>query len=181
MPATETSAGVTFLFTVIGVVTAVVWVDVVQMLLYVTGGLIAIVLIASSIGTSWLGEAAEAGRTQLFVWSGNPLSADDSFLVSGRTWRDPATGVTASVLANDSEGAWPVLEADADARIREEDTTRKRFFDERPRIERAHTRVPRVPVPQLIVCTVTRRDAPTRNLCIELRLESNFQGVIIQA
>lgn len=31
--------------------------------------------------------------------------------VSGRTWHDPATGITASVLANDSEGAWPVLEA----------------------------------------------------------------------
>ncbi|MDN5900096.1 MAG: hypothetical protein L0H74_08520 [Brachybacterium sp.] len=85
MPATETSAGVTFLFTVIGGVTTVVRVDVVQMLLYVTGGLIAIVLIASSIGTGWLGEAAEAGRTQLVVWLGNPLSADDSFLVSDRT------------------------------------------------------------------------------------------------
>lgn len=31
--------------------------------------------------------------------------------VSGRTWHDPATGVTASVLANHSEGAWPVLQA----------------------------------------------------------------------
>lgn len=31
--------------------------------------------------------------------------------VSGRTWHDPATGVTASVLSNSSEGAWPVLDA----------------------------------------------------------------------
>ena len=73
---------VTILYTFIGGITAVVWVDVVQMLLYVTGGLIAIVLVTSRIGTGWLGEAAEAGKTQLFVWSGNPLSADDSLLVS---------------------------------------------------------------------------------------------------
>lgn len=31
--------------------------------------------------------------------------------VSGRTWHDPATGVTATVLANWSDGAWPVLQA----------------------------------------------------------------------
>jgi CubicO group peptidase (beta-lactamase class C family) len=29
--------------------------------------------------------------------------------VSARTWHDPATGVTASVLSNWSDGAWPVL------------------------------------------------------------------------
>ena len=75
-------AVVTILYTFIGGITAVVWVDVVQMLLYVVGGLIAIVLVASTIGMGWLGDAAEAGKTQLLVWSGNPLSADDSFLVS---------------------------------------------------------------------------------------------------
>lgn len=31
--------------------------------------------------------------------------------VSGRTWHDPESGVTGSVLANTSNGAWPVLEA----------------------------------------------------------------------
>lgn len=31
--------------------------------------------------------------------------------VSGRTWHDPATGLTATVLANHSEAAWPVLES----------------------------------------------------------------------
>ncbi|RMI09468.1 serine hydrolase domain-containing protein [Cellulomonas triticagri] len=32
--------------------------------------------------------------------------------VSGRTWYDPATDVTATVLANWSDGAWPVLSTD---------------------------------------------------------------------
>ncbi|WP_245822955.1 serine hydrolase domain-containing protein [Brachybacterium avium] len=31
--------------------------------------------------------------------------------VSARTWHDPATGITASVLANHSDGAWPVVVA----------------------------------------------------------------------
>ena len=73
---------VTILYTFIGGITAVVWVDVVQMLLYVVGGLIAIAVVVSSMGTGWLGEAAEAGKTQVLVWSGSPLSGDDTFLVS---------------------------------------------------------------------------------------------------
>ncbi|WP_281255318.1 sodium:solute symporter family transporter [Brachybacterium massiliense] len=73
---------VTILYSFIGGITAVVWVDVVQMLLYVAGGIIAILIVASSIGIDWLGAAADAGKTQMFAWSGNPLSADDSFLVS---------------------------------------------------------------------------------------------------
>lgn len=31
--------------------------------------------------------------------------------VSGRTWHDPASGITVSVLSNTSDGAWPVLRA----------------------------------------------------------------------
>jgi CubicO group peptidase (beta-lactamase class C family) len=31
--------------------------------------------------------------------------------VSGRTWHDPVSGVTGTVIANSSEGAWPVLGA----------------------------------------------------------------------
>ncbi len=73
---------VTILYTFIGGITAVVWVDVVQMLLYVVGGLIAIMVVASSIGMDWLGQAAEAGKTQVLVWAGSPLSGDDTLLVS---------------------------------------------------------------------------------------------------
>src|SRR5690606_347791 len=73
---------VTIAYTFIGGITAVVWVDVVQMLLYVVGGLLAIIVIGSANGFGWIGEAAEAGKTQMFVVSGNPLSADDSFIAS---------------------------------------------------------------------------------------------------
>lgn len=30
--------------------------------------------------------------------------------VSARTWHDPAAGITGSVIATSSEGAWPVLQ-----------------------------------------------------------------------
>lgn len=75
-------AVVTILYTFIGGITAVVWVDVVQMLLYVAGGIIAIIVVASAIGTGWLGEAAEAGKAQIFVFDDNPLSGENSFLAS---------------------------------------------------------------------------------------------------
>ncbi len=73
---------VTILYTFIGGITAVVWVDVVQMLLYVAGGIIAIIVVAGTTGIGWLGEAAEAGKTQIFVFADNPLSGENSFLAS---------------------------------------------------------------------------------------------------
>lgn len=73
---------VTILYTFIGGITAVVWVDVVQMLLYVAGGILAIIVVLSTVGSGWVGDAVEAGKTQLFVVSGNPISNPDSFIAS---------------------------------------------------------------------------------------------------
>ncbi|MFC7456360.1 sodium:solute symporter [Brachybacterium sp. GCM10030267] len=75
-------AVVTIAYTFIGGIKAVVWVDVVQMLLYVAGGLLTIVVVTSTLGLGWLGDAAEAGKTQMFVLAGNPLSDDASLIPS---------------------------------------------------------------------------------------------------
>ena len=56
---------VTILYTFIGGITAVVWVDVVQMLLYVAGGILAIIVVSSTVGSGWWGQAVDAGKTQL--------------------------------------------------------------------------------------------------------------------
>lgn len=73
---------VTIIYTFIGGITAVVWVDVAQMLLYVVGGLLASIVICGHIGGSWFTDAIYAGKTSIFVFTGNPLSAADSFIPS---------------------------------------------------------------------------------------------------
>ncbi|MDR8018983.1 sodium:solute symporter [Nesterenkonia aerolata] len=75
-------AVVTILYTFIGGIKAVVWVDVAQMFLYVTGGLLAIIVITATTGGGWLGEAADVGKLTMFVFEGNPISSDASFVAS---------------------------------------------------------------------------------------------------
>ncbi|WP_193105926.1 sodium:solute symporter [Brachybacterium sp. FME24] len=75
-------AVVTIAYTFIGGITAVVWVDVIQMMLYVVGGIAAILVVASTTGLGWLGDAADAGKLQLFVIGESQLSGENSFLAS---------------------------------------------------------------------------------------------------
>ncbi|WP_420633741.1 sodium:solute symporter [Candidatus Palauibacter sp.] len=59
---------VTFIYTFIGGIRAVVWVDASQMVLYVAGGLIALVVLGQAAPGGWpdiLGRAAEAGKLTL--------------------------------------------------------------------------------------------------------------------
>ncbi|NDK31572.1 sodium:solute symporter [Nesterenkonia haasae] len=75
-------AVVTIIYTFIGGIRAVVWVDVAQMTLYVLGGLLTIIVISVATGGEWLGAAADAGKLNFFVFEGNPISASGSFLPS---------------------------------------------------------------------------------------------------
>ncbi len=75
-------AVVTILYTFIGGIKAVVWVDVAQMFLYVAGGLLAIIVITAATGGGWFSEAAEAGKFTMFVFEGNPISNSSSFIAS---------------------------------------------------------------------------------------------------
>lgn len=75
-------AVITILYTFIGGIRAVVWVDVVQMLLYVAGGLLAIIVVSSSLGLSWFTDAVEAGKTNLFILGENPISGASGLIPS---------------------------------------------------------------------------------------------------
>jgi SSS family solute:Na+ symporter len=73
---------VTIVYTFIGGIKAVVWVDVAQMILYVLGGILAIIIVTGSIGGGWVSEAFDADKMNLFVFDGSPISADASFIPS---------------------------------------------------------------------------------------------------
>ena len=66
---------VTILYTLVGGIRAVVWVDVLQMGVYVVGGVVSLVVIASSLDVNFLAVAADAGKTQFLDLTSNPVSA----------------------------------------------------------------------------------------------------------
>ncbi len=57
---------VTIVYTLIGGIKAVVWMDVVQMVLYVGGGVLALVLLLGDVPGDWLATAAAEGKTRTF-------------------------------------------------------------------------------------------------------------------
>jgi len=80
---------VTALYTLVGGIKAVVWMDVVQMLLYVLGALLAIGFLLGDVPAGWWSTAVSAGKTNLF-----DLGLDLSF---ARWWTAPYTLGTAVV------------------------------------------------------------------------------------
>ncbi|WP_067608234.1 sodium:solute symporter [Nocardiopsis listeri] len=66
---------VTILYTLVGGIRAVVWVDVLQMGLYCVGGVVALVVISTSIDVNFLTVAAEEGKTRFLDFTSNPISA----------------------------------------------------------------------------------------------------------
>lgn len=80
---------VTAVYTLVGGIRAVVWMDVVQMLLYVGGALAAIGFLLGDVPAGWWSEAVAAGKTNLF-----DLGLDQSV---GRWLTQPYTLVTAVV------------------------------------------------------------------------------------
>ncbi len=57
---------ITIVYTLIGGIKAVVWMDVVQMLLYIGGGVLALVLLLGEAPGAWWADATAAGKTTLF-------------------------------------------------------------------------------------------------------------------
>ena len=56
---------VTVIYTLIGGIKAVVWMDVVQMILYIGGGLVAMVFLLEAVPGDWWRTAAAGGKTQI--------------------------------------------------------------------------------------------------------------------
>ncbi len=91
---------VTAVYTLVGGIKAVVWMDVVQMLLYIGGAGLAIGLLLADVPADWWQRAADAGKTTLI-----DFGADSSW---GRWLTEPYTFVTAvlggAVLSMASHG-----------------------------------------------------------------------------
>jgi SSS family transporter len=61
-------------YTFIGGVRAVVWVDAIQMLWYVLGGLIVIIALANALPDGWFSKATDASKWKLFDFSSDPIT-----------------------------------------------------------------------------------------------------------
>lgn len=75
-------AVVTVIYTYIGGIRAVVWVDAAQMALYFIGGIIAIFFLLPQIPDGFFGEAAAAGKTQFLSFATNPLTDPYAFITA---------------------------------------------------------------------------------------------------
>ncbi len=72
---------VTVAYTYVGGIRAVVWVDVFQMGVYVLGGIIALTVLADQTSGFW-GEAVDAGKTQMFDFSSDIVTAPYAFVTA---------------------------------------------------------------------------------------------------
>lgn len=66
---------VTILYTLIGGIRAVVWVDVLQMGLYVVGGVVSLAVIMVTLDVNFLTVAAEEGKTRFLDLTSDPISS----------------------------------------------------------------------------------------------------------
>ncbi|PPK64382.1 sodium:solute symporter [Actinokineospora auranticolor] len=69
-------------YTFFGGVRAVVWVDAIQMLWYVIGGVAVIVVLAGRLPQGWFAAAVDAGKTQLLDFGAAPLSNQYAFVTA---------------------------------------------------------------------------------------------------
>jgi solute:Na+ symporter, SSS family len=69
-------------YTFVGGVRAVVWVDAIQMLWYVIGGIIVIVALAGALPDGWFGDAMDANKFQLFDFDSDALTGSFPFVAA---------------------------------------------------------------------------------------------------
>jgi solute:Na+ symporter, SSS family len=73
---------VTVAYTYVGGIKAVVWTDVMQMIVYLAGGIATIVVIGSGLPRGFWDHAVEAGKTRLLDFTSNPISAPYAFVTA---------------------------------------------------------------------------------------------------
>ncbi|GAB3469951.1 sodium:solute symporter [Actinophytocola sediminis] len=69
-------------YTFVGGVRAVVWVDAIQMVWYVLGGVIVVIALAGALPAGWFGDAMDANKFQLFDFSSNVLTGSYPFIAA---------------------------------------------------------------------------------------------------
>jgi SSS family solute:Na+ symporter len=70
------------IYTFVGGVRAVVWVDAIQMLWYVLGGLVVVIALLQAVPGGWFDDAVDASKFQLFDFSSNALTGGFPFLAA---------------------------------------------------------------------------------------------------
>lgn len=72
----------TVIYTYLGGIRAVVWIDALQMLVYVGGAIAAAFVLASDLPSGWFGSAITAGKFQVLDFSSSVLTQQYSFLTA---------------------------------------------------------------------------------------------------
>jgi solute:Na+ symporter, SSS family len=73
---------VTVLYTYVGGTRAVVWVDALQMVLYVGGGIVAVAILAAELPSGWVDDAMSSGKFAVFDFSSSILTEPYSFITA---------------------------------------------------------------------------------------------------
>lgn len=73
---------VTVAYTFLGGIRAVVWTDVMQMALYMVGGIVALAVIGPQLPAGFWDDAVAQGKTQLLDFASNPVSEPYAFLTA---------------------------------------------------------------------------------------------------
>ncbi|MDA3643485.1 sodium:solute symporter [Saccharopolyspora indica] len=75
-------AVLTVIYTYLGGIKAVVWVDAIQMVVYVGGAIVAAVVLAGQLPSDWFGTALEAGKFQLLDFTSSIVTDQYAFLTA---------------------------------------------------------------------------------------------------
>jgi SSS family solute:Na+ symporter len=73
---------VAVIYTYLGGIRAVIWIDVVQMGIYIIGAMFAVAILAGKLPDGWFGAAADAGKFQLFDFSSDIITSQYSFITA---------------------------------------------------------------------------------------------------
>lgn len=77
---------VTIIYTLVGGIKAVIWMDVIQMMVYVGGAIVAAIILLNGTPAGWFAEALDLGKVNIFDWG-------------GPTWSDRITSPYAAITA----------------------------------------------------------------------------------
>ncbi|MQA09480.1 MAG: sodium/solute symporter [Pseudonocardiaceae bacterium] len=70
------------IYTYIGGIRAVIWVDAIQLGIYIVGAIVAVIVLSGQLRDGWLGAAFDAGKFQLLEFSGDLLTDQYAFITA---------------------------------------------------------------------------------------------------
>lgn len=73
---------VAVVYTTLGGIRAVIWIDVIQMGIYILGAVFAVAILAGKLPDGWIGAAFDAGKFQLFDFSSDIVTSHYAFITA---------------------------------------------------------------------------------------------------